>query len=372
MSVGGMIAVTYLPALLFAPWAGVWADHRDAKWLAVWTDVGRALVVLAMAAMVAAGAFSLPAFYALQLVLAFGNVLFKPASQALVKEAFIDDDLVEVLTKGNSIALTMTIIGTGVGGLLAAAFPPAVFLLVNAVTFVLSAGCNKSLKRITRRRIINQEKPFWEELAKGWTFIRKTHGMLYLLGLSVVSSWSLQMNNTLLSALVYGQLHGGKALFASMDIVFTVGGALSGLFIKKALAKWGPWTAVGTMVGMGSCSLFLIDPKSVPLVGILLFGLGFFTMFHLVLMQTLIQVNTPKELIGRVIGLRQILASMIKISSALVSGALVEAAGLSWVYGGFGCVVALVLLTSRRVQGIPIPESMRQGTKSRTGSRHVG
>ncbi|MGZ4107770.1 MAG: MFS transporter, partial [Tumebacillaceae bacterium] len=198
LSVGYMIAVTYLPSLFFAPWAGVWADHRDAKRLAVWTDVGRAGVVLVMAAMVATGSFSLLAFYGLQMLLAFGNMLFKPASQALVKETFVEQDLVFVLTKSSTISELMTLVGSGVGGWLSALVRPEYFLLINAATFAVSAGCNASLRRVATRTIRKQMQPFLQELAGGWTFIRDTRGMLYLLGLSVVSSWSMQMSTTLL------------------------------------------------------------------------------------------------------------------------------------------------------------------------------
>ncbi|MGZ4031499.1 MAG: MFS transporter, partial [Tumebacillaceae bacterium] len=222
---------------------------------------------------------------------------------------------------------------------------------------------------VATRTIFKQMQPFLQELAGGWTFIRDTRGMLYLLGLSVVSSWSMQMSTTLLAPLVYGSLHGGKGLFSTMDIVFTVGGALAGLFVKPALMKWGPRSGIGTMIGMGTFSALLGWQGDVLIVAaVLLFGLGFFTMFHMVMMQTLIQVNTPKEIIGRVIGLRQILASTTKISSALISGWLVNQLGLSEVYMVFAGAVVLVLMTSRRVGDIPIPSMLHKKQKSQLPS----
>lgn len=362
--VGCMIAVTYLPALVFAPWAGVWADYRDAKRLAVWTDVARALVVVIMAVLMATGSFSLVVFYALQLLLAFGNMLFKPASQALIKETFLEQDLVFALTKSSTVSEGMLLIGSGVGGWLAALVKPELFLLINAGTFALSAACNAGLQRVAVRTPAKQKVKLWQELASGWTFLRDTQGMLYLLGLSVVSSWSMQMCTTLLAPLVYDTLQGGKGMFSTMDIVFTVGGALAGLLVKPALSRFGPWAGVSTMVGMGCCSALLGWFGKVPgIAAVLLFGIGFFTMFHMVMMQTLIQINTPTELIGRVVGLRSILASSTKISAALLSGWMVNMVGLSQVYLGFAVAVGLVLLTSRHIRSIPMPSYLREGKK---------
>ncbi|MEH6980352.1 MFS transporter, partial [Bacillus pseudomycoides] len=62
---------------------------------------------------------------------------------------------------------------------------------------------------------------------------------------------------------------------------------------------------------------------------ICIFIMGLFTMSHLIIVQTLIQLNTTIEYIGRVIGLRTILASFVKISSALLTGILITHMGVN-------------------------------------------
>lgn len=55
-------------------------------------------------------------------------------------------------------------------------------------------------------------------------------------------------------------------------------------------------------------------------------------MLHLIIVQTLIQFNTSTEYIGRVIGLRTILESFIKISSALSTGILITCIGVNNIF----------------------------------------
>ncbi|HEU4963716.1 MAG TPA: MFS transporter [Bacilli bacterium] len=352
--IGGLIAVNYLPALLLAPWAGVYADHRDAQKLAVKVDLLRTAGVAVITVLVFFEIHSVIIFYLLQAVLAVGNTLFKPASQALVKETFLDEDLIFVLTKSSSFNLTATFIGTGAAGVLMAISPVFCFV-INGLSFLVSALCNNRLQRVNKRTVTAKSFSVRADLQKGWDFIRNTKGMLYLLFLSIISSASLQMSNTLLAPYVDNYLGGSAFLFATLDIAFTVGGVLAGLLVSKALQKWGPYVALITLGGLGVFSLLAGFRPGLVWVVAMIFGLGFFTMFHLVTMQTLIQVNTPKEIIGCVVGLRSIIASSTKISAGLATGFFLEMVDIRYVFWGFTALVVLSLLTSGKAKEVPVP-----------------
>lgn len=358
LAIGVMIAVTYLPPLLFAPFAGVFSDSKDAKRMATIVDVLRFIIVGLMALLFVMDFFSVWVFYVLQFMLAVANMFFKPASQILVKEAFTDEQIVDVLSKSSSINMTTSLIGSGFGGWMATVLAPSYSFFINALTFLLSALCNCYLYRIQRRSITITKKDFLLGLKEGWYFIVGKAGMLYMLFLSIISSFSLQMTNTLLAPYVDKYLEGSSIWYAILDIAFTIGGVLSGTMVSTALHRYGPRVVIVSMIGMGALSALAGFRESFIQVVLSMFGLGFFTMFHLITMQTLIQVNTPKEILGSVVGLRSIVASLTKISASLGAGFALSHMDIKYVYWGFTVIILMILLTSSKVKTIPIPESI--------------
>ncbi len=99
------------------------------------------------------------------------------------------------------------------------------------------------------------------------------------------------------------------------------------------------------MMGMATSSflLYLNDYKTTAVICIFIMGL--FTMSHLIIVQTLIQLNTTTEYIGRVIGLRTILASFVKISSALSTGILITHMGVNNILLLFSILILASFIT---------------------------
>jgi DHA3 family macrolide efflux protein-like MFS transporter len=366
LAIGGMIAVTYLPPLVFAPFAGVFSDSKDAKRMAAIVDVLRFIIVGLMAFLFVMDLFSVWVFYMLQFMLAVANMFFKPASQILVKEAFTDEQIVDVLTKSSSLNMTTSLVGSAFGGWMATAISPSYIFFINAITFLLSGACNINLHRIQRRSITKSKTNFLLGLKEGWNFITTKAGMLYMLFLSVISSFSLQMTNTLLAPYVDMYLGGSSISYAILDISFTVGGVLSGMIVSTALHRYGPRVVIVSMIGMGALSALAGIRESFIQVSLSMFGLGFFTMFHLVTMQTLIQVNTPKEILGSVVGLRSIIASLTKISASLGAGFTSSHLDIKYVFWGFTVMILMTLLTASKVKTLPIPESIYTPKKSKS------
>lgn len=109
--------------------------------------------------------------------------------------------------------------------------------------------------------------------------------------------WLLDVRNTLMGPYVDQYLGGSSTLFAVFEISFDLGGVISGLIVSRALRRYGYNIGIITLAGMGVMAAASYR-ESIILIVVSLFGLGFFTMLHLVTMQTLIQVNTPKKLLA--------------------------------------------------------------------------
>ena len=85
-TVGITLALQMLPTLLLGAWAGVIADGRDRRTMAIVTQSALAAQALMLGAVDLAGWANLPVVYALSLVLGVVNDFDNPARRGLVTE----------------------------------------------------------------------------------------------------------------------------------------------------------------------------------------------------------------------------------------------------------------------------------------------
>jgi DHA3 family macrolide efflux protein-like MFS transporter len=357
LSIGIMITSTYLPSLLFSIFLGVIVDNRDSKQIAVLTDFFRAFIVGIMVFMIFLELKFAFLFYALQFVLAILNAIFKSSSQALVRETFTDENLIDVLSKTSSLNQLGVIIGSGIAGVIVAVYGPIVCFAMNAMSFLVSSACNMSLKRITIKKIDSTKKiNMFADLSAGWNFVRSTQGLLYMFFLSLFSSFCFQMINTILVPFATDVLNGNSFTYSLLDVFFTLGCILAGYLVTLLLRKLRQMILAYTMAGMAIVSGILALTDQLVFGLAVVFVLGGISMTHFMVLQSLIQINTPKELTGRISSFRSTVVSIAKIGSALFSGSIAENISVSFVLMFFSLICFMSLLTHRKLRVIQVPE----------------
>ncbi|MBS4174383.1 MFS transporter [Bacillus sp. FJAT-49736] len=353
-SIGLMIAIYYLPSMLLTPFLSVYVDHRDSKNIVVATDLLRFLLVFIMAGLIVFKVESAALFYILQFALAICYTIYKPASQSFVKEAFLDKDIPFVISKASSFSEAATLVGMGASGVFLVQLSLATSFFINSATFLAAAILYFLIKRV-RPKITKEGKiKYFSEIVEGWNFIDRQAGMKFLLFLSILNSISIQMTTTLMLPLAK-QFHGASGLYSSFEMAFSIGGIVAGLIVTYFLRKLKQRVILITMAGMMVSALLLYWNDFKIAAVICIFILGLFTMSHLIIVQTLIQLNTTKEYIGRVIGLRTILASFVKISSALLTGTLISQIGINNILLAFAVLILLSFFTLGNLKKVSVP-----------------
>lgn len=358
LAIGGLIAIKYIPGILLALWAGGFSDSKDSKRLVINIDYLRALITGIYAILIYLNFNSLILFYLLQFITSTADVIYKPALQTFLRESFKDEDYVGITSKAFSILFTANIAGIGLAGYFITAFSPFYCLVLNSITFIASAIFYMRVKRVqTRNLSLHNKLSLSPNMLEGWLFIKSTKGLLLILFLSMISSWGFQMTNTLLAPIAMDDLNGNASLFSVMEIAFASGAVIAGFLVKKILQKWGVTSILFTMIGISVFAITLgVSPFKTAVMTVLVF-LGFFIQFHFIVMQTLLQINTPKDLMGRVVSVRTIVVSIAKISSALICGGLATIISPQLVYLFFGLTtIILLLLISRKFKHINLPK----------------
>jgi len=353
-SIGLMIAIYYLPSMLLTPFLSVYIDHHDSKNIVVATDALRFLFVFVMAVLIFFHVESAVLFYLMQFILAICYTIYKPASQSFIKESFSNQDIPLVIANSSSLSEAAALAGMAVSGVLLVNLSISASFFINSLTFLVAAILYFFIKRVRPKQWRGGKVHYIPELVAGWKFINQKAGMKFLLFLSIINSISIQMTTTLMLPLAH-QFHGGSALYSSFEMAFSIGGIVSGLVVTYFLKKLKRKVILVTMAGM-MISAFLLYVNDFKIAAVIcIFILGLFTMAHLTIVQTLIQLNTTKEYIGRVIGLRTILASFVKMSSALLTGTLISSHGIQNILLAFVVLILLSFLTWGNMKRVEVP-----------------
>ncbi len=128
-----------VPALLFGLFAGVWIDRRKRRPILIGADLGRALLLALVVLLAFAGSLRMSHLYLAAFIVGSLTVLFNLAYQAYVPSLVKREDLVDANSKLGATASLAEIASPGLGGLLVQVISAPLTLLLDAVSYLVSA-----------------------------------------------------------------------------------------------------------------------------------------------------------------------------------------------------------------------------------------
>ncbi len=232
LAVGALFVARALPPFILGPVAGVVADRFNRKLVLIVTDVVRAFIVLGFLLVDRPERVWL--IYALTIAQFMVSAFFEPAKAALLPTLVEgDDELLTANTLASATWSAMLALGAAIGGFTAALFGVKAALIIDALTFFVSAALLLKISGITA------VSPNTETENNGWTDF--VDGLQY-----VKNHWQIGML-TLVKA--FGQIGSADILIAIYaERIFPVGedGATTlGLLFAAA----GVGAIVGPLVG---------------------------------------------------------------------------------------------------------------------------
>jgi MFS family permease len=348
LNLGVTTASEFVPYLLFGLFIGAWFDRVDRKRLMIATDLARAAVIAVIPLLAAVDQLSVGWVYVVAFCSSTLNIAFDAAEFAAIPSLVPSgDDLVTANGRVQASYSAAQVAGPLLAGLLITVAPVQEVLLVDAASFLVSAGMlvliTTSFNAPTDtegRRAIRQEV---------------VEGLRYVLGHPVLRNISAMMALiNLVAATVYAQLvvFAKRQLDASDSRVALLYAAGSAGVVLLSLAA-GPvrrrlsfsLAALGALALDGLLTVVLATTRWYWVALVLwaaISGLGIFFNINTV---SLRQQIVPNHLLGRVISIAGVLAWSAIPVGALVGGWAVERTGsVALVYGVIGAVVALIAL----------------------------
>lgn len=137
IALSGLLLARFLPPLIVGPYAGVLVDRFNRKRLLIVSDLLRAVTVLLF--LLVRGPEQLWLVYTLTVIQWTFSAVFEPGRSALIPSLVGRDDLVRANTLGSVTWSVMLAAGAAIGGLVAGSFGTAFALIVDSLSFLLSA-----------------------------------------------------------------------------------------------------------------------------------------------------------------------------------------------------------------------------------------
>lgn len=332
LAVGGLLLTQLLPAVVFAPIAGVVVDRSDKRRLLVATDLIRAVVVLALIPAAATGRDEL--LYGLAFLHFTIATVFEPGRAALMTRLLDEKDLVAGSTLSSVTWSVMVALGGLAGGSLLAIVGPTSAFAWDAFTFLVSAAIMASIPAAAGRR----ELPPAGQPAE---VVRFADAVAYLRRAPVTGATTLVKSmNGIAVADTFMVLYGTRVfvrgqdgawslglLYASFGLGAILGPTLLNLVNDGSPARMRRLIAAGAaLLAAGLLLLARAPSLAVACVAILLRGAGGSTLwtFSTIILQKVI----PSGMLGRVFAIDFAVSQLVAVSFALFWGVVMDRVGL--------------------------------------------
>ena len=379
LDLGLATAATFLPFLLFGLVIGAWVDRVDRRRLMIATDVIQAATLAAIPLLAATDLLSVWAVYAVAFASSTLRIASDAAQFAAIPSLVSGDDLVTANGRIQASYSAASIAGPPLAGLLVALVPVETLFLVDAASFVISAG-SLALVRVSFNAARGATGPSPDPAG----ILRDVvEGLRYVWGHPVLRAISLMMalvnliGVTVFTQLVYFAKEELAATDAEIGVLYAAGSV--GVVLLSLAA--GPLrrrfsfgvVALGALMVGGVLTVVLGASTLVWHVIVLegvIAGLG--SLFN-INTSALRQAIVPDHLLGRVMSVAGVMAFSAIPVGTLAGGWLIERTGdIRLVYGAIGVVTTLIAVGFFVLSPLGRAERYLPGTGDQRPLPHTG
>lgn len=314
ISIGGGVAdvalvsaAQFLPFVVLALPAGVWADRLDRRKILIASDVVRLICQLVAASLLLGGGASLPTLVGIAAVYGAADAFFAPAFSGLLPSTVGPANLQPAnALRGLSYSFG-SVVGPVLAGLLIAfAGGPGGALLFDAVTFAVSVALLLPLRTRLVERALHEEDPtattdhFWTSLKQGWDEVRSRSWVVgFLTSISVYHLAVLPAIFVIGPVLMERELDGAHS-WAIITACFGAGAILGDLIFLRWRPRHAMRVASLLLVGASCQAAFIGSGLGTWGIGVLELIAGVFVTGAFTLWETSLGEHIPDRALSRV------------------------------------------------------------------------
>jgi MFS family permease len=360
-AVAAVALANAIPSLA-APIGGGLADRFDRRRLMIAADAARIGSSVAIAALLLGGGLTVPLLCALTACASFAAAVFDPTYSASVTMLVREEDRVHANAMNLANSAAGGLIGPAVGGVLIASTSFGTALIIDALTFAVSAALilASHIPSPRRAHAVGEGLRIREGAATVW----KDRNVRALTGLGMTLNLATAPLGVLLVALTVDHLGGGARTLGALQAVLAIG-LLGGSLVVGMLARRRHALLVA-FLAVGACVVTIGLGDGVVIAGAALLGVGAGVAIANTTLVTRFQLLVPPEQQGRAFGVIGGASQLLRPVGLALTAPLVAAFGVRGSYVACGAVLVLATLAWAPAAGLM--RGPRRGSPDLSGS----
>src|SRR3954447_6669303 len=338
-----------LPIVFVGPIAGGFLGCWPLKPTLIASDLIRAALALLLIP-----ATSIWQVYGVLAALSCVSAFFGPAQTVTIRAHVPTAGLMSANALMQIAFMGSRIIGPATAGVIVARFTPRVCYGIDVASFLVSASLIASVAIVRPATLhapagssSNRIHAIWVDMRAGWTFIVHHAAVLFFVVPMAAGLFTIGCFGPLISIYVRDTLHASAGLFGYVSGMVGVG-LLLGTQIIREVAKREKASDTGLVLwglaGIGGGVLLLGAVPHIVATFAATFTIGFAFAAIMVPASTLIQRETPPDMLGRVGSTNTSVVFLGQVAGLAVSGVLAEILGVRLVF--FLCAVLSMALAA--------------------------
>ncbi|HEX6354589.1 MFS transporter [Actinophytocola sp.] len=324
-----LTAATYLAWAVIGLPAGVFVQRLPLRGTQVAMDLVRAVAIASVPVTWWLGHLTMPHLVAAALVISLANVVFDVGNQTFLPSIVSRDELTARNSLVSATYSTTALGGPSLGGIVVQVLGAVPTLLVDAVSFVVSAVLLRGLPRGSAQAT---ERPAMGAMIReGWRFVARHPVMRPCMWGATADNFANGALMAIIPVFLVRDLHASPVLVGLLIAADGVGSLIGAAIAPRLTARLGSARAL-MVAAFGGAAAALLMPLGHGVWGMVAFavanvGFGMGVVVFSINARTHRQVASPPELLSRVIATVRFVSWGAIPFGALLGGAVASAIG---------------------------------------------
>lgn len=336
-----VVIAYWLPLAIVTPVAGVFVDRWNVQRVMVASDIIRGLLVLLLPWVT-----DLTQVCAIFAALSCVSSFFSPAQSVLVRTIVPMEQLLGANAMLSQAFYIVRLLSPVAAGSLVAAVGEHPCFYLDSASFFFS-GAMISLMVVNRTAVAGNKslRGFFADLTSGNRFIFTHPALAFVITAMLTAMFVMSCVGPLFSIYVRDILNSGTFLYGIVSSMVGVGLIGGTQFVTRFARNRSKQSVVLSGLVIAALGIGLLGASRVVAAAIpTTFLMGFGLAFVIVSSQTLVQTETPREMVGRVSSSFMSVFSFAQVFGLLLSGKLAVWLGIRPVFVVCGGALALIAM----------------------------
>jgi MFS family permease len=283
--------------------AGAWVDRMRFRWVLITNDLIRAAVLGSIPLAQLMGILTIGQLYVVALVTGISTVFFDVAYQSYLPQLVDSKLLVEGNAKLQGSESVSQIAGPSIGGLLIQALTAPYAVLIDALSFLWSAGWVAAIRARPPRPERKPDRQLRREIGEGLRFVMSSRLLRAIAMCTGSFNLFSSMSLAVLYVLLARELHVSAGIIGLISSTAAIGGLTGSLVASRFVAKVGQGPAIWiSAAALGPCCFvapFVHHDWTLVLLAVAQSGVGLGNVVYNITQISFRQGLCPPELLGR-------------------------------------------------------------------------